>query len=676
MKKKLIVLSLLICCAAAFSETGAEIKLNESVITGTGFDTTQRHQIKNITVINKEDIQNKGYNSVEEVLQKAPGVNIIHNGFGMVADIRGQGNEEAVKRVKILVDGIPMNILDLSHGLVPMNTIPVNRIEKIEIINGGGSVLYGSGTAGGVINIITNRTQREKIIGRVYYQNSSFATNKVGFDTGIKLTDNFLVDLGYEYINGNAYRRKEDSESNAFRGGFTYNINENQTLKFAASKYKQYYNETAYLTYDKVKADRRQANLDDITGGRLDRKDFSLNYTIKATDNLKFDLTGFSQKTRRVYEKIGNTSSYKIFTDGLFEDEKLGANLKGEYSYNEGLLTFGYDYTDNDGRRRAINSYTIVTPRMTINAGSETFIDLEKKTHSLFALNRHSWTDRLESTIGYRYEYSKYDVARKVYSVFNGTRTISGDIDTKKSKNNHAYEVGLNYKYSDTGNIYGKYERGFRSPGPTELVDKRAGGNYVLNNVKPEIYDTFEIGIKDIIGNSFVSATAFFTKTDDEIYTIFGSGGHGTSWTVENIQQTERKGLELFAEQYFDKFRINESLTYINAEISKGRKKGDKIPYVSKYKASLGANYDISSEFVLNSNLNYYSAPKDDGNNRLRSRVTMDIGATYKHESGIGIQAGIKNLFGKKYYKYESLINDNYLVAPERTYYVGISYDF
>lgn len=46
---------------------------------------------------------------------------------------------------------------------------------------------------------------------------------------------------------------------------------------------------------------------------------------------------------------------------------------------------FGYDYIDNDGRR-AINSYTIVTPRMTINAGSETFIDLEKKNSILYLL--------------------------------------------------------------------------------------------------------------------------------------------------------------------------------------------------------------------------------------------------------------------------------------------------
>lgn len=67
-----------------------------------------------------------------------------------------------------------------------------------------------------------------------------------------------MIDLGYEYINGNAYEKRIVSQMLS-RGGFTYNINENQTLKFAASKYKQYYNETAYLTYDKVKTDRRRA---------------------------------------------------------------------------------------------------------------------------------------------------------------------------------------------------------------------------------------------------------------------------------------------------------------------------------------------------------------------------------------------------------------------------------
>lgn len=670
--KKLMVLSLIISCATAYAEATNSIRLKETVVTGTGFDEVQSSQIKNISVIKKEDIENKGYNTVEEVLRNAPGINFVHNGFGMVADIRGQGRAEATKRVAVLVDGIPMNILDLSHGLVPINTVPVDSIEKIEIINGGGSVLYGSGTAGGVINIITSRSQKEKVMGKVYYQNSSFGTNKVGVNTGIKLTDNFRLDLAYEYLKGNGYRDREKNKFGDFRGGFTYNITDKQTLRFKASKYKQDYRELSSLSLAEVNANRKQAG-STITDGELDRTEFSLTYDIQATDRLKLSLTTYKQETERNYDQVTKGSSATV-TDGLFKDEKKAINLKGNYNYSSGHLIFGYDYLNADATRNAINEYTITTPRGVMKMGSETFINLGKNTHSLFILNKHSLTDKLESTVGYRYEHSEYDIDRKAFSVASGRRTAAGAINSSKTKENHAYEIGLNYKYSDTGNVYTKYERGFRSPSPTELVDKIAGV-YTLNNIDSEIYDTVEIGLKDMLGKSFVSATAFFTKTKDEIYTRF-TRGHGTNWKVENIQETERKGIELFAEQYFNKFRINESLTYVDAEISKGSKKGNDIPYVSKVKMTLGANYDITTEFSVNANVNYFSAPKDDGNNKLDSRVTADIGATYKNENGFGLQAGIKNLFGKKYYDYKSIVDNKYLPAAERTYYVGVSYTF
>lgn len=670
--KKLMVLSLIISCATAYAEATNSIRLKETVVTGTGFDEVQSSQIKNISVIKKEDIENKGYNTVEEVLRNAPGINFVHNGFGMVADIRGQGSVEATKRVAVLVDGIPMNILDLSHGLVPINTVPVDSIEKIEIINGGGSVLYGSGTAGGVINIITSRSQKEKVMGKVYYQNSSFGTNKIGVNTGIKLTDNFRLDLAYEHLKGNGYRDREKDKFGDFRGGFTYNITDKQTLRFKASKYKQDYRELSSLSLAEVNANRKQAG-STITDGELDRTEFSLTYDIQATDRLKLSLTTYKQETERNYDQVTKGSSATV-TDGLFKDEKKAINLKGNYNYSSGHLIFGYDYLNADATRNAINEYTITTPRGVMKMGSETFINLGKNTHSLFVLNRHSLTDKLESTVGYRYEHSEYDIDRKAFSVAGGRRSAAGAINSSKTKENHAYEIGLNYKYSDTGNVYTKYERGFRSPSPTELVDKIAGV-YTLNNIDSEIYDTVEIGLKDMLGKSFVSATAFFTKTKDEIYTRF-TRGHGTNWKVENIQETERKGIELFAEQYFNKFRINESLTYVDAEISKGSKKGNDIPYVSKVKMTLGANYDITTEFSVNANVNYFSAPKDDGNNKLDSRVTADIGATYKNENGLGLQAGIKNLFGKKYYDYKSIVDNKYLPVAERTYYVGVSYTF
>lgn len=682
--KKLLILSFIISCAAVYAETTENIRLKETVVTGTGFDDTQSSQIKNIFVIRKEDIENRGYNSVEDILKNVPGVNFVHNGFGMVADIRGQGSTEATKRVKILVDGIPMNILDLSHGLIPINTIPVNSIEKIEIINGGGAVLYGSGTSGGVINIITRTKQKENVAGKVYYQNSSFATNKVGFNTGIKLADNFKVDLAYEYLNGNGYRDREKDKFGDFRGGFTYNITDKQTLRFKASKYKQNYFELGALTLDEVKQNRKQAG-SNIIDGDLDRTEYSLNYDIQATDRLNLSISAYKQEAERKYDQIskvretvrGKEVEVGIDTDGLFKDKKKGLNLKGIYKYNSGQFIFGYEYLNADATRNVINAYSIPTPRGIMRADSETFIDLKKDTNSFFILNRHSLTDKLESTIGYRYEHSKYDINRKAYATAYGIRSNDGNINKNKTKENHAYELGLNYRYSDTGNIYTKYERGFRSPSPTELVDKVAG-SYVLNDIDSEIYDTFEIGLKDMIGPSFVSATAFFTKTKDEIYTDLGY--HITNpragWKFENLQETERKGIELFAEQYFNKLRINESLTYVDAEVSKGNKKGNDIPYVSKFKATVGTNYDISKNIAINANINFYSAPKDNKNNKLSSYTTADVGVIYSHESGFGLQVGIKNLFDKKYYKYESIEKNEYLPAQERRYYIGASYSF
>lgn len=674
MKKSLILLSVLASCVAYGEVENAEIKLRETVVSATGFDENQNAQIKNITVVKKEDIRDKGYNNLEDVLRNTAGVNFITNTFGAFPDLRGQGSEEAAKRVQVLVDGIPMNVLDVSHPQLPINSIPVNSVERIEIVNGGGSILYGSGTAGGVINIITNRSQENKIQGRVYYENGSYASNKVGIDTGVKVTDNLLVDLGYEYQNSNGYRDKEEKKSNNFRGGLTYNITENQTLRIKASKYKQDYFDTNSLSLEEVKQNRKQAKLDDTTDGEIDRTEYSIGYDIKAMDNLKFSLLGYKQKTERLYEghsfgkmtRRGMTVDTDIKSNSLFKDEKTGLNLKADYEYKNGEFILGYNYLDNDAVRKVDRNISIVLPGPmgTMKQKSNTLIKLGKESHSIFAINKHSVTEKLETVLGYRYENSKYKINRK-----NSTSSIN----ETKSQDNHAYEMGLNYKYSDTGNIYVKYERGFRSPSPTELTDAE-NSVYKLNNIKEEKYDTYEIGVKDVIGNSYVSATAFFTRTSDEIFTDMIV--HGKTWKTKNINETERKGIELFAEQYFDKFRINESLTYVDAEISKGEDKGNRIPYVSKVKATVGAVYNVNSQISLNADFNYYSAPRDAGNNKLHSYTTTDIGAVYKHESGVNLQAGIKNLFGKKYYLYESIVNDSYRVAPERRYYVGVSYNF
>ena len=663
MLKKLAILSLIVVGMMAFGDDNDtfNVKLEESVVTATGFDDVQSNQIKNTTIVTAQDIHNKGYNTIEEILKRTPGVNFVNNGFGYIVDVRGQGVQGAAKNVKVLVDGSPLNILDMSHAILPLNSISVEDIEKIEIINGGGTVLYGGGTAGGVINVITKKTQEEPVKNKVYYQNSSFDTNKLGFGTSIKFADNFLLDLGYENINGNGYRQGDKRDGENLRGGFTYNISDNQTLRFKATRYKEESKESDGITKAQLNNDRKQAGTT-LTESDLDRTEYSLNYEIKPTDNLTFSLLGYNQKTIRDYDQEAPAGRMTHKTDGQFKDRKTGVDLKGKYNYGLGNVIFGYEYIKNNSNRSSYGAMYMRNRRLFPTSTID--IDLQKNTHSAFVQGRHSFTDKLEGTLGYRYEHADYDIHRT-----DGRNVINKN--TKKS--NNAYETGLNFKYSDTGNVYAKYERGYRSPSPTEMVDKSITRGYVLNNLKSEKYDTYEIGIKDMIGPSFVSLTGFYTNKNDEILIDMPSG-HGLNWTYKNLQKTERKGVELFAEQYFGTFRVNESVSYVDAKISKGADKNKKIPYVSKTKATLGANYEVLTGLNLTADLNYFSNSVDGNYEKIKGYSTTDLGVSYAHKTGLGLQAGVKNVFGKKYYRYKN--GDSYIPEAERTYYVGVSYNF
>ena len=663
MLKKLAILSFIVVGMMAFGDDNDtfNVKLEESVVTATGFDDVQSNQIKNTTIVTAQDIHNKGYNTIEEILKRTPGVNFVNNGFGYIVDVRGQGVQGAAKNVKVLVDGSPLNILDMSHAILPLNSISVEDIEKIEIINGGGTVLYGGGTAGGVINVITKKTQEEPVKNKVYYQNSSFDTNKLGFGTSIKFADNFLLDLGYENINGNGYRRGDKRDGENLRGGFTYNISDNQTLRFKAARYKEESKESDGITKTQLNNDRKQAGTT-LTESNLDRTEYSLNYEIKPTDNLTFSLLGYNQKTIRDYDQEAPAGRMTHKTDGQFKDRKTGVDLKGKYNYGSGNVIFGYEYIKNNSNRSSYGAMYMRNRRLFPTSTID--IDLQKNTHSAFVQGRHSLTDKLEGTLGYRYEHADYDIHRT-----DGRNVINKN--TKKS--NNAYETGLNFKYSDTGNVYAKYERGYRSPSPTEMVDKSITRGYVLNNLKSEKYDTYEIGIKDMIGPSFVSLTGFYTNKNDEILIDMPSG-HGLNWTYKNLQKTERKGVELFAEQYFGTFRVNESVSYVDAKISKGADKNKKIPYVSKTKATLGANYEVLTGLNLTADLNYFSNSVDGNYEKIKGYSTTDLGVSYAHKTGLGVQAGVKNVFGKKYYRYKN--GDSYIPEAERTYYVGVSYNF
>ena len=689
MLKKIAIFSLILAAFSLYAEGEYEGRLQETVVTATGFSDNIDNQIKNITVITSEDIQEKGYNNVEDILKQAPGINITQTGFGSAVDIRGQGKfglgtsgnvSKAVSSVKILIDGdIAMDTIDTSHAYVPLNTISVNDIERIEIINGGGTVLYGSGTRGGVVNIITKNRTKEGASGKVYYQNSSYGTNKLGFDTGINFNNKFIIDLGYENTNGKGYRKGEKESYDYLKGSLKYNITDNHSLKFKAARYNAEETFAGALTEAQLLKDRKQSG--DLSRIEVERKEYSLGYDGKLTDNFKLSLLGYRQNTTKLSPGVPETK---------FKDTKKGINFKGNYELENGNIIFGYNYVDHEGSRK---QSVFGTPMISV--------DLSKKTNSFYLLGRHKIVDKLEGTAGYRYERAEYETNRKVPASVMRARgriiNVPGreTVGTRKDSNS-AYELGLNYKYSDTGNVYVKYERGFRSPAATEFVDYAPGAaTYTLNNIKTEKFDTYELGFKDMLWNSFVSATVFHTRTNNEIYLNMDHGvaaGPATArWTFHNLKATERTGIELFAEQYFGKLRVNESFSYVNAKIKKVGddvsastthkfKDGQKIPGVPSVKATLGLDYEIVDGLKATANLNYYSNAVDNYNKKIPSYSTTDLGLKYKHQSGFGLTAGVKNVFNKKYNISQTTNTftgvTTYSPADERTYFIGASYEF
>ncbi len=109
-------------------------------------------------IITSKDIEAKGYTSVSEILDSVPGVN-IEEGVHPAIDVRGQGFQKARATVQLLVDGVPANMLDTSHMNVPIDVVNINEIERIEVVPGGGAVLYVGGTLGGVIIFILKNTK-------------------------------------------------------------------------------------------------------------------------------------------------------------------------------------------------------------------------------------------------------------------------------------------------------------------------------------------------------------------------------------------------------------------------------------------------------------------------------------------------------------------------------------
>lgn len=200
-----------------------------------------------------------------------------------------------------------------NYKTLPINSIPVETIDRIEIINGGGIVLYGSGTSGGVVNIITKKANNNKITGRrFYYQNSSYATNKYGVGLGVPVFKGFTVDFAAEKLKGHGYAEEKKEIVNILKVVLLGILLKIKRLRFYASRYDADRVRAGQgLTAKEVKADRRQnTGLTDIP---TLRKEYVLSYNARFFNKLDIAATAYKQdyKSSVIYGGASRDSKIK-----------------------------------------------------------------------------------------------------------------------------------------------------------------------------------------------------------------------------------------------------------------------------------------------------------------------------------------------------------------------------
>lgn len=646
MKKYFIVAAILAVGTTALAESKSfGTKLQETVISTENFETNVQEIPKNVTIITSEEIKNKGANTVAEALKGVPGVSIsVFDGGEATIDLRGYGATGS-QNTLILIDGIPMNNIQGSGYYTSL--IPIEMVNKIEVIPSGGAVMYGDGATGGIINIITKTPQNKKNYGSLGLEIGSWGTTKGSINYGTKVNDRLLLDIAYTNYRSEGYRDiatkeydKDDTKESIWLRGKYLLDNGSIEADYRHTKSKDYY--TGSLTKEQFeKNPTMPGSWDGLADSTEDN--YALKYIQKISDNLDLLIYGG-------YEELEYTGDSSWSTHYVANQYFIKPQIK--YSYgNNSYIIFGGDYKEGKSENKIFKD----------NA------DKERESYAGYILNKTTF-GKWQFTQGYRKEKLKY----KGYNISNYVMDLNEALIKRKSAD--SYELAVNYLYSDTGSVYLSYVNGYRSPSIQDL-------GLWYGNLKLQETETYELGVKDTIENTYISSSVFFSKTSDEI--LYAEVQNKGEYNHNFDGKVERKGVQLSLQHYFDKLILRENISYIDAEITSGKYDGKRFPGVPKWIINLGATYNFTDKLLGNVDMYYQSSTygSDDFKNRFGENneyTTVDTGLSYSFDDGLQVYGGVRNLFDEKYSNSYTVSEwgVNYYPADGRSYYAGFRYSF
>lgn len=662
--KKLVLLSTItsfVLIQNSFANTALE---DITVTTATKTEKNIDGVSASVIVVTKEDIERISASTLKDVFEKIPSINAQFGRFPHPSSaskasvsIRGAGANGTL----ILIDG--KRLSGETEGPYELNRIPAAMIERIEIVKGSMSTLYGSDAIGGVINIITKKVDKNNSTLDVKYGQNGHGEAKeknVNFTTAGKKED-IKYKLFGSIIDTSSYSKNKSytqvatnpttgavlaaNPQNKITGTNKVTFGDDSNVKNIGTRIEKDLNNSVTLGVDLNYLDENREGTyigsAQYAGGGLIK-----NTPVNSEDNnrrfdvssdLKYqindDLSGQTKVYRSYYKKRNETTPITFagpvstkFSANVTIDT-IESNLT--YSLNDSnIITTGVEFREETRDSSAINPV----------ASSSDFITKKVKYESLFVQDEIALTDSLNATMGARYD------------------------KISNADNKATIQAGLVQKLTENTNLRANYAQGYRAPDIAELYvvspsykdGKRFGSDVVFGpkttayDLKPEQSQTFEIALSNRLEKLFSEIVLFNTKIDDKIELVSYGAGNAKYYTSENLDKVDIKGVELNLDYTLnDNADLNFNLTYLNTEDKSTNKE---LIFTPDLSASLGFNYKILSNVATNLSLRYLGEQYSDTQNSATTDdyTLVDVGVNYDVNKTLTLYTGIDNIFDKK----------------------------
>jgi len=622
----------------------------EVVVTATRDIQEIRKVPANVTVITKQEIERSNAQNTVDLLRHEAGV-VVGDWFGTgksaSVDIRGFG-ETGLLNTLVLVDGRRVNAIDLSG--VDWSQIPLDRIERIEIVRGPGSVLYGDNAVGGVINILTKKPEKllsieAGVIGGSYKYNRKSASlgGKWGSLSAI---------LHADYNSTEGYRDNGFLRAKDIGGRLVYDVNKSISFNFSGNFHHDDAGFPGYLTKGLYKQDRRATLFPNDKGETEDGYGaFGVKTKLWDFGRIEADLSYRHQKATDFLPSFSFEDKRNLSTWGFTPRYIIEKSLWNHFN----KLAFGLDIYKSDSK---IDSESASGPNRS---------EVTKKSVGLYLSDEFSILENLILFFGYRQEWVTYEL-------FQETPLLK----EKVKEQEFAWNIGLNYLFSKRSSVFFNIKRSFRFPVSDELI--QFFPTFQVNPaMKPQIGCHYEAGIKHFFTDRIEANLTFFWNDfrNEIFYNPF-------TFTNENYPKTRRQGLEIETRiKPFPWLSMWGNYSYIRPVLRGGSFFENDIPGVPRHKGSMGTDIELDKGFLFNARINiigsrHFIADWANKVERLDGYYTLDVKFSYLWK-GLKAFIGVNNLFNRKYVEFavvDASRGQFYYPSPERNFIGGISYTF